>query len=298
MRQAIMKALSKDPEQRQATARQFFEEFTEGGRMTVESAAGSGGKTSTAAMEAAPDFSAGNYGPPPSPMGAAQHPAGAAIPVPPTTSGRQPGGGGKGLLIGLGALGAVLLVAMVVVALGSMRGEEDDAPPLELATAAGSTAPPVEINAQLPPEAEATTGGSDAQATEPEKVAQNTPPKNTQGSTTPKSGSGSTEKPKQTGNGDKSASGGDSPKPAGGACDACQAAARSGNFAAAASNFSSCTDPRGKQNCRVLIKSRASSAAQSAADSGNCAQVRAIIAATTQMGIRSGQLSSAAAKCP
>src|SRR5690606_7640813 len=50
MRQAIMKALSKEPDQRQATARQFFEELTEGGRVTVESHSGAGSSTSTAAM--------------------------------------------------------------------------------------------------------------------------------------------------------------------------------------------------------------------------------------------------------
>src|SRR5690606_35062766 len=159
MRQAIMKALSKEPDQRQATARQFFEELTEGGRVTVESHSGAGSSTSTAAMAAAPDFTAApNYGavaPIPGAMARPPPVVPAAIPAPPQGGGKS---GGKGLIVGLGAIGAILLVAIVVVAARSIQ-PDDDGPPLEPlpVPVAANTAPAVKIDADLPTTDETTT---------------------------------------------------------------------------------------------------------------------------------------------
>src|SRR6188768_1257579 len=62
MRQAILKSLSKDREQRQTSAREFFAELSGGGRMTVTGDVPGGGggprHTDTAAMPGMPDFNA------------------------------------------------------------------------------------------------------------------------------------------------------------------------------------------------------------------------------------------------
>ncbi|HVR19050.1 MAG TPA: serine/threonine-protein kinase, partial [Polyangiaceae bacterium] len=115
MRDAILKSLHKDREQRQASARDFFAELSGGGRMTVTGETGQkvSATSNTAQMEAAPDFGGGN---PPVPVYAPAPYAGhgghgvpptapgvvAAVPPGPSpTRGGQ--GSGKGLIIGLGA---------------------------------------------------------------------------------------------------------------------------------------------------------------------------------------------------
>src|SRR6187402_1911973 len=108
MRQAILKGLSKDRDLRPATAREFFTELSDGGRMTVAAnpaETAEAARTGTAAMEAVPAFAAsgpshgasmpGQHMPSPTPMAVAAAPVPAA---PPRQSG---GGGGKGLVIGL-----------------------------------------------------------------------------------------------------------------------------------------------------------------------------------------------------
>ena len=63
MRKAILRALSKHKEDRQPTAREFFAELSDGGRMTVESHPDHSA-SGTAAMAAAPDFAAAMASPP------------------------------------------------------------------------------------------------------------------------------------------------------------------------------------------------------------------------------------------
>src|SRR4030095_8914080 len=57
MRDAILKALNKNREQRQGTAREFFHELSEGARITVEQPSHRD-STGTAPMAAAPNFMA------------------------------------------------------------------------------------------------------------------------------------------------------------------------------------------------------------------------------------------------
>jgi serine/threonine-protein kinase len=299
MREAIMKALAKDPDKRQATARQFFEELTEGARITVDAGASAGGgSTATAAMAAAPDFAAPNYS---APNYSAPRPAGTppghvvAAPQPFAPAPQRSSGGGKGLVIGLGAVGAVLLVAIVVVAAKSMGGSDDDPLPIEPLVAPTSTAPTVEVDAKVPDSPPTADAADTAAPTQPATTATTSPP-----STKPTQSQGTTKpvEPDKTTTSGGSTTGQAPSGGGGGACDACLAAARSGNFAAAASSFKSCGDPKGQQNCRVIVMGRATRAAEAAANSGNCAQARTIAAAAAQMGASSGRLSKAIAKCP
>ena len=282
MRHAIMRSLAKDRDARQASAREFFAELSGGDRMTLERAAK--GTTGTANMPQAPDFSAGATAPTaavpvvagiaPTAPGAG-HPyhsppaVAAHVPPPPPAA---PAKGGKGLIIGLGAVGALLLIAIAVVAARSMKPDDDDVQPITVTVPA------------TPPSATTTI--------EPEATAQPTPP---DPEPTP-----SAEPPKSAGSGGRSSSsgsGGQKP-PAGEPCDACLSAARAGNIQGAASAFSRCSDAAKKAQCRSQAQARASSAALTAARNGDCARARGIVSAAQAMGasVSSGVLSSTSCK--
>ncbi|MCA9631045.1 MAG: protein kinase, partial [Myxococcales bacterium] len=144
MKSAIMRALSKDREERQPTAVAFFSELSGGGGVTVEqppvSAGEDVGSAHTAAMAAAPDFGAMGAGPASPPVGGmgggpmggppmGGPPMGAApavLPPPPPPAQTSGGGGNKGLVIGLVAVLGVLGLAIVGVL--AARGGGDDGP--------------------------------------------------------------------------------------------------------------------------------------------------------------------------
>src|SRR5687767_5465523 len=153
MRLAILKGLSKDREQRPGTAREFFTELSDGGRMTVEANAAetaAAARTGTAAMEAVPAFVSGpahgapmmgHARPAPTPMAVAAAPA----PPPPRTQSGG-GGGGKGLIFGLVGVGAVLLAAIVIIVVKSNKPQDDTLPPLTIPTSApAATQPPAVV---------------------------------------------------------------------------------------------------------------------------------------------------------
>jgi serine/threonine-protein kinase len=265
LRGAVMRALAKDRDQRHTSAREFFDELSGGGRITVEGSpppqqAGTG----TAAMGAVPDFGrpATAASPMYAPRAGAPTPPAAVANIPHTVGGHRPAkGGGKGLLIGLGVLGAGLLATMAVIAARSMSSPEDE-PTLTLgattdtATPAASTAAPPATFAPLetpPPDPTPVPTPSETP----------TPPTAT---TKPTAGTG--------------------PKPpAAGGCDACLSAANSGNYPSAARAYSSCNDAVKKKDCQRAVGRGALGAAQEAARNGKCQQADAIIAAATAMGM-------------
>ena len=280
MRKAILRALSKNKEDRQATAREYFAELSDGGRMTVESHSDSG-SSGTAAMAQVPDFNAAApmMAPMPAPMMGS--PVVAAVPPSPMTSGRnRDSGGGKGLVIGLAAAGGVLLIAIGVLAARSMSSHKDDAvvTPIDLGSAGGTgTSTPLGSgNVQnLQPTDSATPAPPVTAPTTPEKV----PPVETG---KPATTGTPTSKPTTT-----------PPAPAANACDACIAAANSGNASGAASNFSRCTDAAKKAQCTAAVRNNAPQAVKSNALNGNCAQAKAVLAAAQSMGASSPRLASA-----
>jgi tRNA A-37 threonylcarbamoyl transferase component Bud32 len=300
MRDAIMKALSKDREQRQASARDFFAELSGGARMTVtgDPPIAAGAKRSdTAAMEAAPDFSA----PPAYAVGGAAHAATAhalpaahppayaphvpatapavvaAVPPPPPAHRAGKSGGGKGLLLGLGALGAVLLVAMAVIAARSM-GKDEGPTTLDLGTSTATTpsAGPAATFGPLVP----------TPTSEPTATTAPTDTSTAGGAATAKPTATPTAKPTTT----PTASGGTKPPAGGDACDACLAAARSGSITSAAGKASSCSDATKKGQCIAIIKAAAPEAAKNAGFNGNCGQAKAIAAAAKAIGAGSAKL--------
>jgi len=288
MRKAILRALSKNKEDREPSAREYFADLSDGGRVTVESHPDIGGATTgTAAMAQVPDFS------PPAPiinpklMGGG--PPVMAVPPSPITSGRNKSGGGKGLVIGLGVVGAILLVSIAVLALGSFGGKkEDDAPiiPLGQATASGGagvgTSPgpgPVTLDPLIPTTTPPATAGSVVTPPATSTPTGTLPPVEPVKTAATNTGAGTKPPP---------------PPPATGAkaCDACIAAASSGNAAVAAGNFARCDDAAKKQQCSTVVRNKAPAAANQAALLGNCQAATAIIAAAQNMGASSPKLAS------
>jgi eukaryotic-like serine/threonine-protein kinase len=283
MRKAILQALSKNKEDREPSAREYFTQLSDGGRVTVESHPDLGGATGTAAMAQVPDFS------PPTPMIVNPPVIGGGPPVvglppAPTTSGRGNKGGGKGLVIGLGAVGTVLLISIAVLALGN---KTEDAPITPLGQSTGPSglttgngpAPPVVLDPILPPTT--TAPATSASATSAPVASNGALPPVEPVKTTPTNAGGAT-KPA-------------TPPPATGAkaCDACISAASSGNAAAAAANFSRCDDATKKTQCQTAARNGAPKAATNAALLGNCALAKAIVSGAQSMNASSPRLASA-----
>lgn len=278
MRDAILRALSKDRDKRQATCREFFSELSGGARMTVSQQQQKGlGGAATAAMPEMPDFGAAAapmVAPPAHYQAPNTGPAVVAgVPAPPPPAEK---GGGKGLIIGLAAVGALLLVAMAVVAARSMKPDEDE-PPLAL----GGNPP-----------AATTQGGTLGEATIAPLGTQTDPPPAPAtpdtATATPSATPTATSKTTST-----STSGTTKPPAVKDPCDACLAAASTGNASAASGHFAKCTDAAKKAACTAATKKNAKGAAEAAAKNGNCSQANAIIAAAKGMGAGSGLLDKA-----
>ena len=134
MKQAILRALSKDRNDRQPDVRRFYEDLASGGAgvatapaMVVAHPGGAahpaGGGGGTAAMPAAPSGAGSNPG-----FGAqgVAHatPGGQAFPAPPPPPAGAKGGG-KGLIIGLAATAGILAIVAVIIMARQMRPKED-----------------------------------------------------------------------------------------------------------------------------------------------------------------------------
>lgn len=280
MRSAILKGLSKDRDQRQASAREFFTDLSDGGRMTVEAnpaETAANARTGTAAMDAVPAFTSAPAAA--SPYGGAPHPAPtpmavAAAPLPPAPARTAGGsGGGKGLIFGLAGVGGVLLIAIVILVVKSNKPVDTDLPPLAINTAPATTPSPgtetikpldpVPADTTPPPAdtAPAGSGGSTAAAGETAKPATGTTSKPATPATTPAA-------PKVD------------------ACDACLSAAQSGNATSVASSINRCTDATKQAACKSALQRTAVGAVKQAALNGDCTRAKALASAAEAAGVR------------
>jgi serine/threonine protein kinase len=284
IRKAILRAMSKNREERQDTAKDFYGDLSHGGGITVVEAPRSEVATQgTAAMAAAPDFAAFGTPVPSSPHAVpphsppvAHHPPPVAPPmamppahVPMAPPRQQSSGGGKGLVIGLGALGVVLLLAIVVVAVAKMKSPDDE--PLTNPFNSGVTG----TTTVAPLDSAAVGNGGGTSVDPPAEDAGTVPTAKTNTTTTKPTASNTTKVPNAQ------------------ACDACLAAAQGGNIGGASAAYAKCTDPAKKSACSAHAKARAPAAAKAAAMNGNCAQAKGIQNAASAMGAGSGALSGA-----
>lgn len=275
MRKAILRALSKNRDERHETAKDFYADLSHGGGITVaedpprEKLQVQG----TAAMAAAPDFGAVAAAPisppqhamaPMAPMAAPMAP----VHVPPApTAARGGGGGGKGLIFGLVGVGGLLLLAIVVVAVKSMKKDDGGDQPLTNpfgSSSGATTVGPVDTGT-------ANTGGGEPTAT---GVPSTAPQPSVKPTTT------------TTGTGGKPVI--DPAK----ACDACIAAAQGGNIGGASAAYSKCTDAGKKSQCSGIARGKAPGAARAAALNGKCPQAKGTIAAAKSMGADSPALNN------
>ena len=296
MKQAILKALSKDREQRQASAREFFSDLSSGGRMTVTGDAprGAAKHSDTAAMAAPPDFNqpapnfpartvAAPMGSAPN-LGMAPHvpataPAVVAhVPPPPAVSAKS--GGNKGLVIGLGVAGAALLAAMGVLA---MRGSKSNADAPQTLSIPTPTTPAASDTSAFGPLA---TSPTTPTATAAPTAAETATSKPASTPSTPHTAATATAtataKP---------------PAPAADACEACEKAAQGGNLAVAIQHYGRCSDDGKKKECLSHIKNNAPAAAQAAANGGNCDAARTIENMASGVGASSAKLKNIVKKC-
>jgi serine/threonine-protein kinase len=276
MRRAIMRALTKDKNDRQASAREFYAELSGGGGITVEDppvqvAGPAPGQPSTAAMAAVPDFGAApaynapmQAGPMHPPAPAYAPPVYAPPPPPVPQTGRS---GGSGLVFALVGVAGVLLVAIVVAAVLTLRTKDEPEQvlinPFESASAGATTLPPLASDVPIvpAPSVAASTAPLDTVATAKPKPGTPTP--------TPSSGSTGT-KP--------------TPTPAGNACELCVSAARAGDATGAARYYNQCSDAAQKARCTRDVRGPARDAAERAALNADCNRAKAIAAAAGAMG--------------
>jgi len=323
LRQAILRALSKDRTQRQDSARLFFAELSGGGKMTVEvrpvAAAAAPGLAyqATAAMPATPAAGAGLGYAPTALQPQMQLPVGPAMAAPvtapavvasaiaasPAAAAARSGGSNKGLIFGLGGLGLALVLAIVIVVVRNHK--PDDVGPITATLGGPSSSgptvlpsdPPTTINvpaatggvAQADPvTAPHNAGHATGSVVKPHTAtvggATSTTVTATQTNTTTGTPNPPTNPPPQP--------------PAAGASDPCAkciAAATAGNYAGAQTFYGSCTDAAQKAACTGAVRRGAAAAARAAAMNQQCPAAKAIIAAATAMGATSPKLNSALA---
>ncbi len=313
MRQAILKALAKDRDERFDTVTEFVDALEKGlpepQRSVVPGMGGANVDTSkaTAAMAAAPDFGIGGAGPAPTAAMPAQAPAPpgvsvggvAGVPPAPPPSGPKAKGGGNMLVYGLVGV-AVLLGGGITLALTGGGGDETATDePLTLET---SAPPPATIAPVDKPE----DGADDDTEAESDKP-QDTPA----GGAADKPKSSPTPKPSPQPAPQPGPKPGPKPTPAPApapaptpqlpdtsqACSKCNSLAGRQDIVGAAAQFRACTDASKQSSCSRRAKTTAPAAAKRAASSGNCSKAQQIQIAANSMNAGSSQLSSIVAGC-
>lgn len=298
MRDAILKALAKDREERQSTVNEFVDSLDTGtgAQRSVVPGLDKHVDTSnaTAAMAAAPDFGFASGVSAPTAAMPAQAPVapagGAFVPPSPHVAAspvRSAGGGNKTMVYALAGVG-VVLIGGIAFALKGNGGGGDPVPtvaftqtPPPVTVAPRETAPeetteetdtPVATSV-TPPTTPDKSGGKPV--TTPDKPAppptRTTPPKP---DTPPAPPANNKE-----------------------ACDACISLAQSGQIVGASAKFRQCTDSGAKATCTARAKGRAPGAAKSAAGRGDCGNAKAIQSAAKSMNADSPGLDKAVSTC-
>jgi serine/threonine-protein kinase len=296
MKQAILRALSKDRTQRQAEVRQFYGELASGGT----------GMGTSPVLPVAPHTGQGQQHPAwvtPPPVAAHSQPGGsnppytppgqmAYTPPPPHVAHATPAGGqtfptspqpqaygsppartggGKGLLIAVLAIGAVVAIVAVVLVVRQMGSQDDSttastANPTATQVATANPTPGIPDKIALPTATEA-----DAGKVAPGVVTARKPPPAT--SAAP-SASTPPPPPPPTLTGDA-------------ACAEAKRQGENGDAAAAARVFAGCTGP-GAAAARAAIVRGAPDAVKRRIFNGDCAGARALVAALTAIGAAGG----------
>ncbi len=313
MRQAILRSLSKEADQRQASAGEFFSELSTGlkqgtGAGPIVPAAAALSYQATAAMPEMPGF--GNAM---TPVVAQAAPVGSTIATPavpaavaavaaPAFAARRPRGGKVGLILGLSGAGLAIAAVMAVMLVRSNKPTDDPAMAASVGSASAAPAVPATLSAEIPQDTAAQATG---QATPPvaELAVAHTPTK------TPGKTAGSAQSPSST---SAKVSPASTPTPAvltpptqptqptaaaNSACDNCIAAASSGDIVRASQYFGACTDSAAKAKCQGLARGNAIRAALGAMQNHDCGKIQQIANAISGMGETLPAVQNAANNC-
>jgi serine/threonine-protein kinase len=324
MRQAILRSLSKEREQRQAGAGQFFAELSAGAKAIPEAtppiaAAGALPYQATAAMPEMPNFAGASPMSPVAPAVAAQGRAGApvastvanaavapAVSAPMMAAPRNKGGRKTGLVVGLSGAGLAIVAIMVVVLVRSNKPTDDPSVTSPITSSSSVSGAPAtltpeipqdtgrQVAVQTPPQPDPIVPRENNQRKTSSKAATATHTSTATTAATPPASSPPAANPPVTPNPTPN------PQPAAqnnAACDTCASLASNGDFSGVARTLPGCTDPAGKTRCVNAGRVGAIRSAQSAMRSGDCAKVRAIKVAAESVGAGSPALTNAASKC-
>ena len=311
MKEAILRALSKDREQRQASAGQFISELargvtSSGNAAEVVPAMNLAPYQPTAAMPEMPNIAAAPAGAPARMATVASGAVGsvAANNATPFVAGPPKGKVGKsGLLIGLVGAGVAVAAVAVVLAVRSNKPSEQPG----TAPGASASAAPSMATATLAPEIPTgvntpTPEFAPADPVKPHEVATH----KAAGKTTPASASAATHTAPATQNGTPttttSAQTGNATQPtppvakqSNTACASCLSAAAAGDFNSASNQYRNCSDVAEKNKCANMV--RASVLATARANRNDCAKLRSILAAASTMNAAPPALAKAANNC-
>ena len=309
MRQAILRSLSKEAGQRQASAGEFFSELSAGltqgtGASPQVAPAAALSYQATAAMPEMPGF--GNAM---TPAAAQATPVGSTVATPavspaiavavPSFATTRPRGGKAALVLGLSGAGLAIAAVMVVLFVQSTKPTDD--PAMAASTASTSPAPsaPATLSAEIPQDTAAQVTGqapppvaelalTRTQTKTPGKTAgsaQSPAKVPTVASTPTPAASAPPTRPTQP------------TAPANPACDNCIAAASSGDIAGASQYFSACADAAAKAKCKGVARGSAIRAALGAMQNHDCDKVRQIANAMSNMGDTLPAVQNAANSC-
>lgn len=295
MRRAILRALSKDPNDRFASATEFVDAMAQPETAETRPKAHTAEAVmATAAMTAAPDFSAKGVAAPTAAMPAQSSssdygtgPTGVAVPAAPPAAPRE-ASKNKGLFIGLGVVAAGLIGVLAV----TMKGGDAEEAQGVLTIPTAPTVKPVEIAAQPPETPEPVEDDEPAVATEavepsPKPAPAAGPKPQPNPGPKPNPPPGPAPKPDPTPP--------PAPTPAADACDQCIASA--GNYSVAIPLLAKCTDSAKKANCQRRIQASATRTGIAAANKGDCAKARQVATALQGGGMSSSALNDAIGKC-
>ena len=296
---AILHALAKEPENRQASVRHFYEEISGAAPVATPAPPGAGGTAAmpaavpgagTADMPAAQIAAFGNAATVATPAAgfaapAAQPPAMPFIPAPQVTSGAAARrGGGKGLIIGLASLAGILAIVGVVILARQMKPKEDvavqnpfgataTATAAATAPAAMVTAPPTIAPPEAPPRPTAAGPAPGGKPKTPSAVASASAAA-AAASTAP----GAATTPAVPTQPAAPAVRGDA------ACAEATRLANNGNIPGAVSAYAGCEGSPGAAGAKAAIQRAAPGAVQAKIFNGDCKGARAIAQAAASIG--------------
>ena len=313
MCQTVLRALSKDCTQRQASAGKFFAELSAGLKADPEATPMIGASSANAYQATAAMPEMRGFGDSPQMSPAAPHTTATPVASTLATAAVSPGVAMPvialpkprsvvrlGLVLGLSGTGLAIAATMVVVSVRSNKPTNSATAASTASSAAAAATATATLSAEIPQ-----ASASQLSAQTPPPVESSLPISQRKASskaaaTTHPGASTATASPQNKSTPNPMATPAQQPQPMSQnnrACENCIALASEGDMSGAARNLGACTDPEGQSRCIGRARAGALIAAQTALRNHDCAKVSAIAAAAESMGAITPALRNAANNC-